>query len=204
MGAPADALVPRALFGGALELALPARLVDVSDFRPVPDAQEVWADGDVDQSLVVEALELAAGVPDAEAAAFYFADLATANGAAHAAASAAELLHPGALPGVPPARVRAAGLLVGEQAVAKSRDAALNKVQVCLLVLRLPDFATDLLLTLNTPVFVAEGSSGGGAAGLGFRPGALEAPALFRRIVATLRIVDFGLFGGAGGGGGAA
>lgn len=37
-----DTLVPRQLFGGAIEVSLPERLVDVSDFRPVPDNQEVW------------------------------------------------------------------------------------------------------------------------------------------------------------------
>lgn len=31
----------RELFGGAITAELPARLTDVSDFRPVPDHQEV-------------------------------------------------------------------------------------------------------------------------------------------------------------------
>lgn len=33
--------MPRQLFGGAVDLSLPARMVDVSDFRTVPDNQEV-------------------------------------------------------------------------------------------------------------------------------------------------------------------
>ncbi len=44
------------LFGGAMEMAFPQRLIDVSDFRPVPDHQEVFADGGEDQSLIVEIL----------------------------------------------------------------------------------------------------------------------------------------------------
>lgn len=36
-----EILIPRHLFGGAMDLSLPARFVDVSDFRPVPDNQEV-------------------------------------------------------------------------------------------------------------------------------------------------------------------
>lgn len=44
------------LFGGAVEMAFPQRLIDVSDFRPVPDHQEVYADGGEDQSLIVEVL----------------------------------------------------------------------------------------------------------------------------------------------------
>ena len=36
-----EALVNRALFGGALEIACPQRFQDISDFRSVPDHQEV-------------------------------------------------------------------------------------------------------------------------------------------------------------------
>jgi hypothetical protein len=42
------------LFGGAISAQLPARYVDVSDFRPVPDNQEVWTDADKDESVIVE------------------------------------------------------------------------------------------------------------------------------------------------------
>lgn len=31
----------RELFGGAVELSFPPRMIDVSDFRPIPDNQEV-------------------------------------------------------------------------------------------------------------------------------------------------------------------
>jgi len=36
-----EAIATRQLFGGAVAVALPDRLIDVSDFRPVPDNQEV-------------------------------------------------------------------------------------------------------------------------------------------------------------------
>jgi hypothetical protein len=36
-----EQLITRALFGGAIEMSLPQRFVDVSDYRPVPDHQEV-------------------------------------------------------------------------------------------------------------------------------------------------------------------
>ena len=52
---------------------------DVSDFRPVPDHQEVWADAESDRSVVVEILERQAAVADADAAVFLFNDLAEAN-----------------------------------------------------------------------------------------------------------------------------
>lgn len=39
-----DTLVERPLYGGAAQIGLPQRFADISDFRPVPDHQEVrWA-----------------------------------------------------------------------------------------------------------------------------------------------------------------
>jgi hypothetical protein len=35
------ALVASPLFGGAVEMAIPQRMVDISDFRQIPDNQEV-------------------------------------------------------------------------------------------------------------------------------------------------------------------
>lgn len=42
------------LFGGAIEMQFPQRIIDVSDFRPVPDSQEVFTDAAQHQSLIVE------------------------------------------------------------------------------------------------------------------------------------------------------
>ena len=36
-----EQLISRAQFGGAIEIDIPIRFEDVSDFRPVPDHQEV-------------------------------------------------------------------------------------------------------------------------------------------------------------------
>lgn len=51
-----DAIEPRELFGGAIGMCLPTRFVDISDFRPIPDHQEVFSDANMDQSLIVEVL----------------------------------------------------------------------------------------------------------------------------------------------------
>lgn len=37
-------------------MQIPSRLVDISDFRPVPDHQETFADGNTDQSVVIEVM----------------------------------------------------------------------------------------------------------------------------------------------------
>lgn len=73
-----EQMITRALYGGAIEMSLPQRFADVSDFRPVPDHQEVgrpsmlipvhkfqkdlnvaapmqvWTDATLDQSVILE------------------------------------------------------------------------------------------------------------------------------------------------------
>jgi hypothetical protein len=44
------------LYGGMASVDLPSRMTDISDFRPVPDHQEVYTDANSDQSVSVEIL----------------------------------------------------------------------------------------------------------------------------------------------------
>jgi hypothetical protein len=52
----AEELNRQPLFGGMAIIELPDRFGDVSDFRPVPDHQEVLADASTDQSIIIEIL----------------------------------------------------------------------------------------------------------------------------------------------------
>lgn len=135
-------------------------------------------------------------MPNAGAGEFFFEDLAVANAAAHAAIASCTDLRSDALPGLPPGTY--AALVIGEQAVGKSREGgeALNKIHVQILVVRLPEHGTDMLVTLNTPIFISPHSGAAQQAGAGYKQLTEAAPALFRRMIATLRILDFGLFGG--------
>ena len=67
--------VRRELFGGAIEMHVPERFSDISDFRQVPDHQECFADGIIDQSLMVELLDHKEEVRDEESARFFYEDL---------------------------------------------------------------------------------------------------------------------------------
>jgi hypothetical protein len=49
----------RDLFGGAITVSLPKGFIDASDFRQVPDNQEVLVRDDSDVSLIIEVLQLA-------------------------------------------------------------------------------------------------------------------------------------------------
>ena len=64
--------------------------------------------------------------------------------------------------------------------------------------MRLPEHGSDLLIVLNSPVFISVDSAAAQHAGPGFKDAHLTAPALFQRIIATLQINDWGLFGGGG------
>lgn len=189
-----DTLVHHPLFGGAAEMSFPNRFTDISDFRPIPDHQEVFADGSLDQSLVVEILEQQPE-GDASAAAYFFHDLATNNEAPHSQIDDTTVLGPTDMPGVPEGCFKS--LLVGQQVVSKGRQgsSALNKIQVALCVVRLPQQVTDLLITLNTPIFISEHSAAAEHAGAGFKGAHLTAPLLFRQMLKTFKIVDWSLFG---------
>lgn len=55
---------------------------------------------------------------------------------------------------------------------------------------------SDVLITLNTPIWISECSAAAEHAGSGFKGAHLVAPELFKRCLATFRILDYGLFGG--------
>ena len=90
-----------------------------------------------------------------------------------------------------------AALVTGTFKGPKGRDAAehANNVLLLLAVLRFPQHATDLLVSVNAPVFVSAGSSAGLEAGV--QPGAQgQAAAVMQRVLSSLCVKDWGLFGG--------
>jgi Ran-interacting Mog1 protein len=189
-----ESIVTRQLFGGAVELSMPARMIDISDFRQIPDNQEVYTDANEDQSLIVEFVEHH-DVPNQEAGEFFFNDLATANSAAHAAISSTSELRHDSVPGLPEDTY--CSLIIGQQSIGKSRQesSALNKIHVQLLIVRLPEYKTDMLVTLNTPIFISEHSAAAKEAGAGYKELHMQAPELFQNMCRSLKILDFKLFG---------
>ena len=71
------------LYGGAMLTELPKSYADASNFREVPDHQEVWVDTSSDRSVIIEVLEQKE-VPDTEAMEFFLNDLASFNEATEA------------------------------------------------------------------------------------------------------------------------
>jgi Ran-interacting Mog1 protein len=199
----------RQLWGGAAQSEIPSSFLDMSDLRQVPDHQECWMDAGTGSNdaasrlLVFELLEHRDSVQDSDAARFYFADLADANG------SGGGDDHQSSFVGVPSAALsptptgtaandRNVFLGVGAQWVRMGRDHDLRgrpregqevrEVRVEIAVIRLPVQHTDLLITLTTPT--------------GGQPGGDSVPStslseLFQRAVGTFDIVDWSLLGSA-------
>lgn len=209
-GGGGEPTTSRPLFGGAMSADFPDRYADVSDIRPVPDNQEVWTDADRDESVIMEILErVDDGPDDAEgAAAWFFRDLAEVNDAS-VSSGASEILSVRALePSDMPSLggpFAAASLCVGRQRVTKSRDRddARNLVEVSVANVRLPQVGTDLLVTLNRPLVMAEGSSAALQTGVGSMPmppngegdGEGHGWGVLRRVLSSLAVNDWGLFG---------
>jgi hypothetical protein len=62
-------------------------------------------------------------------------------------------------------------------------------------IIRLQSVASEVLITLNTPMHVSERSAAAEATGAGPKAEHLAAPGLFRRILASFLIKDYALFG---------
>ena len=203
MAHPPEPTGRRELFGGAITVDLPTRMVDVSEFRPVPDNQEVWTDADRDESIIVELLErVDVGPSDAEgAAAWFFRDLAAVNdasvesGLSHISRTVV-LTGKEDLPSLNGPFAHAS-MCVGTQTVAKGRDGddTRNDVDVVVVCVRLPQVRTDVLITVNRTTRVAPGSSADAPRAEEKREEALSAAATATRVAASLRIRDWNLFG---------
>lgn len=190
----------RDLFGGAISCELPSNSDwrDVSKVRPVPNNQEIFqcvsfsADHSLPgPTLIVEILEYQQHVADAEAGLYFFTDLATANGIS----TPSDMLYqPHSLPASQSLPIRDASYLggIGVQKIAHGRDfdaAGQHRprdprwILIELCVVRLPQVATDLLITLSQPSCEANARQ------------PLSFSSTFLQAVTTLHIHDWGIFG---------
>jgi hypothetical protein len=208
-------LEKRNLFGGMAQICLPKHLSDVSQIRHVPDHQEVFVDTAkvVDRSLIVEILEYDASVHqkgEDHAAKFHYEELAKDNEAFQCRVDRVETQVAASSLSNPKAKV---SILHGKQKVSKYKESseAANEVYVALALVCLPDYMTDILITLNTPLAINPKSST-------YKYAATEAEAdspesttsnaasqsetqieesnrLFRAMLDSFKVVDYRLFG---------
>ncbi|KAJ2357245.1 hypothetical protein GGF43_001584 [Coemansia sp. RSA 2618] len=177
----------QSLFGGAMSIDIPVGMVDISNFREVPDNQEVFANASTDQSVIVEILE-SVEQQGHEAIKFHFEQLAETNEAPNTHVIKSSDVNVDNIP--------QAYMLVGQQQVAKfnEREQGSNSVLVVLALLRVPEHTADILVSLNAPVSVSEHSSSYKAIDM-IAVDADKATGEFEQMLHSFKINDFSLFG---------
>ncbi|RKP11141.1 hypothetical protein THASP1DRAFT_27058 [Thamnocephalis sphaerospora] len=195
-------LTMRDLYGGALRAMVPERFVDIRQvdgrlvtlqLREVPDHQEVFADTETEESVIVELLELDTDVANEQCARFHFQQIAEHNEAVRAQIVQEAQLTAADMPHLPEDAL--GYVLAGDQDVAKFRERsadAINTVRLFLAVLRLPRVGTDVLITVNVPVVVGAASSSRQHWGAGDLQAGLDH---LRTLVGSIDVRDWGLFG---------
>ena len=71
----------------------------------------------------------------------------------------------------------------------------LRPLQIQLAVFRYPDRDSDILVTLNTPIYINEASAAAQHTGAGHKTAHSSAPKLFASMLRTFHIFDYSLFG---------
>ncbi|KAK7192931.1 hypothetical protein DPSP01_005141 [Paraphaeosphaeria sporulosa] len=139
------------LYGGAITVDLPTAYGDASQIREVPDHQEVYLDENGYSGVIVEILEYVEKPTDAEALQYHFADLVDGTGdetnmleQSHAAMAKVANKPVYTLSFIqtppPPDRPR------------KTPDF----VAIHLLLLRVKEHGTDIMVTVNVPHYPGE------------------------------------------------
>ena len=183
------------LYGGAMSVAVPKRFRDVSDFRPVPDSQEVFTCLDTSETLIVEILQYQNDVSDEKAAKFFFEELAEQNDASSFSILSSELLPVSSRPKLPSSTC--VTFLRGIQDAAKFREKSKNKIAVFQCVVRLRNVLADLLITLTVPIQINLSSSSAKVVtdsvlkhGVDLR----DSENLLRTMIRSFAVLDWSLF----------
>ena len=183
-----DETSPGSLFGGALTCSLPTPRVDISEMRQVPDNQEVFAHPLTDQSIVIELLEYQNIASGLEAARVHYQDISQANNSTDTVVLSHEVIETNS---IAMGRCTGCHYLTGTQKITKFNESEedSNVVRVQLVLYRLQEFNTDLVVTYNDPVSISAGSSSkkGGE-------GDKWSLEQFRELVNSIRLVDDSIF----------
>ncbi|RPD65918.1 Mog1p/PsbP-like protein [Lentinus tigrinus ALCF2SS1-6] len=191
------------LFGGSITTTLPTTLIDASNFRQVPDTQEVFISRDSGVSIIVEVLQSVDATELREAArcvvssswiqvqwvkpaclyvSLHFDALAHDNDAKTKQVNETTDV-PNGSDGTTPDPV----VLYGTQTVQKFNSQSADEVRILLALYRVLDRNIDLVMTMNVPMASADG-------GAVSEEDWNEAKAAFEIAAKSLRILDYGLF----------
>lgn len=163
--------------------------------------QEVFADPNRDESIIVELLEFEQDVADDQSALWFLQDLAYEQDAGQPLViEAVNSLTSSDAPFLSPPIVITAA--VGQMAVSKGRQGveSQNVLRVYLANVRLRSANTDILITVYEPLVISEHSESADTVGPGATvpaeaSGCMPAKEIFRLVLATFKIRDWDLFG---------
>ncbi|KAF2641537.1 Mog1p/PsbP-like protein [Massarina eburnea CBS 473.64] len=179
-----------ALFGGAITVDLPTVFGDTSQIRQVPDHQEVFLDINGYSGAIIEILEYVDKPTDEEALQYHFADLVDGTG------DATNLLGQGraTMVKVPNHPVLSLHFIQTPPAPDRPNRKTADFVAIHLILLRLKDQGTDIMITINSPHYPGEYEKPA-------QEGELtqlmtDAEVVKERILQTFEISDWGLFQG--------
>ncbi|KAF2143878.1 uncharacterized protein K452DRAFT_285917 [Aplosporella prunicola CBS 121167] len=142
------AFTPTQLYGGTLTAELPAGFGDVSDIRQVPDNQEVYLDANGFASIVfdiTERLDPSQASNDEEALKFHFHDIAgdTNDATSFWQSGSAKFTK---MPNFP-----AYTLIATQHPNTAARGPQPDFIGILLILLRLEQKKTDIVITINVP-----------------------------------------------------
>jgi len=188
------------LFGGALTCFLPNDAVDVSQFRTIPDHQEVFCHKDTDQSIMIDILEFQnQNVAQGEQVPrYHFMDIAVSNDAyAENEVVSVEML---SKTHISFTQCDEAWFLQGRQMVAKFQEETMakNLIDMYLALFRLPQHSTDIVVVMNDPIAISAQSSSSAVGNSTAESGSSRRWTVdtFKHIISTLKLLDPSLFDG--------
>ncbi|KAF2459475.1 hypothetical protein BDY21DRAFT_300199 [Lineolata rhizophorae] len=141
----------RELFGGAMTVSLPSEFADVSSIRQVPDNQEVWLDTNGFTSIIfdiTERVDEQTASSDEDAMKFHFADIASGSNDDTKiwTAGSAQMTK---LPTIPAYTMFATQ--TPPEGVRTGCNPTPDFTGIMLVLLRLKEQQTDLVITVNVP-----------------------------------------------------
>eukprot|EP01125_Pyxidicula_operculata_P001637 TRINITY_DN11480_c0_g1_i1.p1 TRINITY_DN11480_c0_g1~~TRINITY_DN11480_c0_g1_i1.p1 ORF type:complete len:189 (-),score=28.82 TRINITY_DN11480_c0_g1_i1:144-710(-) len=181
---------PRELYGGAIKCSVPARFLDICQVRHIPDHQEVFADPDTDQSVIFEILEYQSDVQNENSVIYHFNEIAQSNEAGQINIQRVGPISQEKMPFLS-GNVQK-WELYGTQSVSKYKESAQNMVNIYMCLIRLPQYHTDIVITLNDGVIVNPSSSS--ASHISRRPSSDETMTIWNHVIQSFNIVDYNLF----------
>ncbi|KAM3179114.1 hypothetical protein ACTXT7_001252 [Hymenolepis weldensis] len=146
-----NGLTLKPLYGGALQIHLPSPAIDVSNFRQVPDNQEIFVNPANNQSIIVDILEALPESDLVEAVKLHFQEIAECNSATEIIVDSVEVQN---IPDSPPAV-----LLHGKQKAGKFNREESDIVAISIMLYRFTQFTSDILVCFNDPILFESGEA---------------------------------------------